>query len=448
MTAAGGVALLLSAFLMWRLAGGDRRLMLFYFALMAAHIAASAAFWVIAQSGPADAVAYYRRALVSDDFGISTQFILFLTHLLRVWLGAGFFDAFLFFQLPGLVGIVLLHKAAARLVEDEIGTRLVLLALLMFLPGLQFWTAAIGKDALAVLAYGLIALGLARRNIGWESVGAGLLLYFLVRPHVGFIACLAMMLAFLPLFGQSRPAARIAGLGAGVVVVALLPFVVSFVGLETAGIGEVGSYISERQSVNQGGSTSFDLASQSPPMRVVTFLYRPLFFDAPGALGLVVSVENLVLLSLSLYLLWHAGALLRLLRLSEVLRFHALFALILTLALSQTIANTGLAVRQKMMVVPALLLLFAAVAAIGKRREEDRLRALLAETERTSERSCGGGSCGGGSCGPGLVQDRLRRTQSYQQSMVVGVRSRWIAETPGSGPDFLFNLGKAEPILD
>ncbi|MEM8698595.1 MAG: hypothetical protein AAGF44_05455 [Pseudomonadota bacterium] len=380
MTLAGGVAVLLSLIAIWAMAGGDRRVLSYYALLGGLHLAASGAFWVISMSGPADAVAYFRRSELSDDFGIGTQFILFLLHNLREWTGASFLDCFLFFQIPGLLGLMLLHKAARAMAEEGFGTRVLLLGLLLLLPGLHFWTASIGKDSLAMLAYGLLALGLARARFDWLMIGAGVLLYFLVRPHVGFVVLLAMVLAFLPIFGSSRPSAKLVGVGAGIVGAAILPLVIGFVGLEAAGIDEINAFVAERQGVNQAGSTSLDLAGQSPPMRVITFLYRPFFFDAPGPLGLIVSVENLALVVLTLILLANLRVLMRLLRLSEMLRFHAFFALIMTLMLSQTLANLGLAIRQKTMVLPAFILLLVAVVAVANRRQEDRLRDLAKQT--------------------------------------------------------------------
>ncbi|MEM7507113.1 MAG: hypothetical protein AAF415_10210 [Pseudomonadota bacterium] len=385
MTIAGVLALILSFAAAMFLAGRDPRLRAYYALLLLAHLAAAAAFWVISLSGPADAVAYYRRSAISDDFGIGSQFIIFLLHHLRDWTGASYFDAFLFFQLPGLVGIILLHKAATRLVEEEFGTHVLILALILFLPGLQFWTAAIGKDALAVCAYGMIALGLSRERFDWRLLGAGVLLYFLTRPHVGFVVILAMALAFLPVFGRSRISARYIAGGAFLLVIALVPLVSTFVGLEQQGLSEVEAYVAQRQGYNQHGGSSFDLGAQAAPLRVLTFLYRPLFFDAPGALGVVVSVENLLLLGLSAFLLFHAGILLRLLRLSDVLRFHAFFGIIMTLVLSQTLSNLGLAIRQKMMVVPALFLILVAVIAVLNRRRQERHAALEASLEDPEE---------------------------------------------------------------
>lgn len=371
MTLAGLIAITATLALALIMANARRRIAALYFFLALAHLATTAVFWRFSLSNPADAVAYFRKAAFEHDFGLSGAFITFLLHPMQEILGATLLDAFLVFQIPGLVGIILLHKAAMWLSEDEFGTRIAALAILLFLPGLHFWTSSIGKDSLALMAYGLIALGLARPRFSLGMLGAGFLIYFCVRPHVAFVVMLAMALAFLPVIGPSRRGAQTIGLGAAVAVALMLPFIISLIGLEAAGVEQVESFIAQRQSVNQSGGSSIDLAGQPPPLRVFTFLFRPLFVDASGALGLIVSLENLFLLGVFGLLAANASLVMRLVKTSEVLRFHAIFALIVTLVLSQTIANLGLAIRQKMMIMPAMILLITAVIAFRKRQRLD-----------------------------------------------------------------------------
>ncbi|MEM0944452.1 MAG: hypothetical protein AAGI70_10950, partial [Pseudomonadota bacterium] len=240
---------------------------------------------------------------------------------------------------------------------------------------------AIGKDALAVLAYGMISYGLVRKPFDLRLIGPGVLLYFLVRPHVGFIIILAMMLAFLPLLGRTGERARLMGVGALVCTVLLLPFVTLFIGLEETGVEQVTALVERRQGINQSDGSSIDIAQMSVPMRVITFWFRPLFLDAQGALGLAASVENLFLLLVFAGLMLNLKRLMRLLRLSEVLRFHAIFLVIMTLALSQLIGNLGLALRQKMMLVPALFILAAAVIALSNRLRQERRERLRRSLE-------------------------------------------------------------------
>lgn len=381
MTIAGVFALLLTLLAVVLLARRRPEVLGYYALLGGTHVAATFVAWRISLADPADALNYYNQASYPSPFGISSSFIIFLTRQLRELFGASYLDAFLLFQLPGLIGIILLHQAATRLAQDEFGVRVGVLALLLFMPGLHFWTTAIGKDGLAILAYGMIALSLSRERFHWGLLGAGVLLYFLIRPHVGFVVMLAMMLAFLPVFGRSRGAATLIGMVCLVMVALLMPFVIQLIGLEAQGLSQIGSFVETRQGYNQSGGSSIDLGAQAPPVRVFTFLFRPLFFDTSGALGLLVSVENLFLLGIVGFLIWHLGRVMALMRLSEVLRFHAFFALIMTVVLSQILGNLGLAVRQKMMVIPAIFLIFTALIALRNRQRADLVDEISARVE-------------------------------------------------------------------
>jgi hypothetical protein len=140
--------------------------------------------------------------------------------------------------------------------------------------------------------------------------------------------------------------------------VAAVAFGLQYAGLgEAEGIGDVAEYFETRQGHNLGGGSSVDIASMSVPMRMITYLFRPFFFDAGGVLGLFVSVENLLLaiLIISATLVVLKG------RRVEVHRFafilFASFAIISWVVLANSTANLGIAIRQKWMFLPMLLLL-------------------------------------------------------------------------------------------
>ncbi|MBY8974410.1 hypothetical protein KHP62_01240 [Rhodobacteraceae bacterium NNCM2] len=394
MTIAGIVAITLALAAALAMAP-DGRVRAYYFLLFAVHLAAAFAFWAITLTVRSDPHLYYRHAEWTHDIGLGTAFISYLTGLLRRGLDISYLDGFLFFQIPGLIGIILLHKAATRLAAEEFGTRVAMLVLVLLMPGLQFWTASIGKDSLAILGYGLIALALTYRPLQWLPLAAGVLIYFMIRPHIAFILVLSMALAFLPVFGRSSPRAIIAGTGAVLAFMLMLPFIFYFVGIEEAGVAGVTDFISRRQALGFRGGSGFDLSELTAVERIFTIWFRPLFFDADGANAIVASVENLFLIGVFAFLIYNGRLLLRLFSVSEVLRFHGFFLLFFTLILSQTTGNLGLALRQKMMAVPALILIFVAVAAyLNRLREERRDEVAGAIAERMEARAAEAGPGG------------------------------------------------------
>jgi hypothetical protein len=89
--------------------------------------------------------------------------------------------------------------------------------------------------------------------------------------------------------------------------------------------------------------------------KLFTFLYRPLFFDAPGMLGLFVSIENVIYIYLTLKLF--RADFFKFLWASDSMVKTALISFItVSLVLAQISGNLGLAIRQKSQVM--ILLMF------------------------------------------------------------------------------------------
>jgi hypothetical protein len=97
-------------------------------------------------------------------------------------------------------------------------------------------------------------------------------------------------------------------------------------------------------------TSGIDIANYSIPEKLFAFWFRPLFFDAPGVLGFMVSFENLLYLLFFIYTLrwsyirylWSADAIVK----------TSLFTFLgVSFALAQISANLGLAMRQKSQVM-------------------------------------------------------------------------------------------------
>jgi hypothetical protein len=112
-------------------------------------------------------------------------------------------------------------------------------------------------------------------------------------------------------------------------------------------------------------TSGVEITTYSLPMQVFTFLYRPLFFDAPGILGFIVSIENVFYLMFTMRLLSFKGF--NYLITSNFLVKTALFSfLTVTIALAQISGNLGLAIRQKSQVM--ILFLFVILSFLDKQK--------------------------------------------------------------------------------
>jgi hypothetical protein len=323
------------------------------------HAAASVLYWLYSLREGADAVGYYAAQYdPSTEISPGTHFITWLTVRLREFLGASYFDLFMLYHIAGYIGVVLIFQLCRRMLttdEDEPAPYIVYLAI--FLPGLHVWTSAIGKDSLVFLGIACFLWGAAKQGAGLLHMLLGLAICALIRPHIAALLASSCALS-LALSGGVPLHWRIA-------VVGLLsgglwwgmPYLQEFLRVDEFNPTSMIGYMEQRQARNLDGGSSLSISERSLPFQYFTFMYRPLFFDANGVLGLVVSVENLFYLGLSIFCLPRViGPLIK----GEdafFLRFNVLYFGLGALILASTTSNLGLAIRQKMMVVPSLILI-------------------------------------------------------------------------------------------
>ena len=111
----------------------------------------------------------------------------------------------------------------------------------------------------------------------------------------------------------------------------------------------------EEFSDDRGGElaksgSGVDMSSYPLPLKLFTFWFRPLFFDAPGLLGLIVSVENLIYLLLFIKIL--KKDFIKFLKKSNIVVKMSITVFFLSsLALTFVMSNLGIIMRQKSMVM-------------------------------------------------------------------------------------------------
>jgi len=230
--------------------------------------------------------------------------------------------------------------------------------LILLLPGLNYWTSALGKDSLSFMAVGLICWSAISLHSRWLVFIASSIILTIIRPHIGVIlfASFPLPLAFSLNLSYCK---KFLILIASISLIFLSLFAAfDYIGFsETPGFHQVTSYFNSRMSANLEGATSFDLESMSQPIRFFSYLFRPLYFDIDGPLGLIVSFENsLLLLLLSCSLLFASLG-----KKSSLPAFSFTFFLsysFLSLyVLSNTTANLGIAIRQKWLFLPMIILI-------------------------------------------------------------------------------------------
>lgn len=305
----------------------------------------------------ADARSYFIRSFDAvPSFSLGTEAVDLITSLYTQFLGLSYLGTFLVYNIVGAIGL-LAFAAAMRETLGGKSRRVQLYAsILVFLPGISFWSVSIGKDAPAFLGAGLLCwavLDLRRRWI-LILVGAGVLV--VVRPHVVPFILFAVALAIL-VSGKVSTVKKIL-----TIAVLAAPIAFAFqLALSAIGMGvteaysDAAGFIEYRQSVNLEGGSSVDISSMILPQQMFYYAFMPLFIGAGGLMRLVASVENAFLLFLV------AGSALSVWRRKSCLPptakwFYLFHTLALWIIFAMTTANLGIALRQKWMFMPMLLI--------------------------------------------------------------------------------------------
>jgi hypothetical protein len=318
----------------------------------------------------------FRELNFGADTGASvpgTGTMRYVSGLVHVLSGSDKFGAFLIFSWLGFLGCYLLYRAFVTALPD--GDRSRYAPLLFLWPSLVLWPSSIGKESVMLFAIGLAALGAARlftRRSGGYSLGlAGIVVTYLVRPHVAMIMLVALVVALVIGRGHSRPSGAltpgsIAKIGAIVVLLVAVSVFASrtanYLGIENLHPGSTQEQFDEtRRNTSSGGSRFSPADAASPvgyPQAAVTILFRPFPFEATGSDQLATALEAMGLLLLTI-VSWR-----RLLSVPSRLRSQPYVALALAFVLVfffvfAVISNFGILARERTMVLPFVFVLLS-----------------------------------------------------------------------------------------
>lgn len=347
----------------------DRRFMIMLFFY---HTLLSITYYLYAVFNPSDSKAYYAKALAKfqgdnllDYFGISTKFIEFIAFFLVQKLGFTYESCMMFFAWLGYLGFLFFYiffKERIRSNPKIFGYDAI--AIIFLLPNLHFWSASLGKGSIIFFAFGLFFFALNRPGPRlWALVFGGWVI-FQIRPHIFYVIILAIALGYT--FSTKGVA-----IGYRLVILAVAAFLLFYIyediltltGLEDDSMFD--STISHRASELSKATSGIDITSYTIPEKLFAFWFRPLFFDAPGVLGIIVSFENLFYLIFFLRLFRVSG--LRFIGGTDAITKTCLITFVgVSFALAQITGNLGLAMRQKSQVM--ILMLFVILKFIDEQR--------------------------------------------------------------------------------
>lgn len=369
------------------------------------HLLLFFAYYGYVLTSPSDSVYYYEKVLTDfrgptwfSFYGTSTRFIEFLGYPFIRYLWFSYEAVMALFSLAGYFGFVYFYiffKENIRFRHELFGTDL--MTLIFFLPNLHFWSASFGKGSIIFLGMGLFFFGIShlKKRIVATIIG-GIIIYH-VRPHIMLVVLLSSAIGFMVSAKGVKMSWRILFLtGAVFAFFFIYRDVLTMVGIDEDSPVQQGFDLTHRASELTKATSGIDITNYSLPMQVFTFLYRPLFVDAPGLLGLIVSFENAfyVIVTFLMFSKWSGVKFL--LSGNVLVKSAFLSFLTVSIALAQISGNLGLAIRQKSQVM--ILFLFVIISfldheklRIWRSRQAQRLRKiklqnLMASLAKDSDR--------------------------------------------------------------
>lgn len=340
--------------------------------LLLEHLGATFAAYLYAQEFGSDSQLYYYDVyqMAGTGWGAGTLFIINFVQSLKTYFGGSLLDYFLLFQAIGFWAILFIMRSFDS-IHEELGQPILKpIYFTLFLPGLHYWTSSLGKDAAMVLAVAICIWATFRLQRRYLAFGAGIAIALLVRPHIALLALVAFALTLLLGRGTSLLtrvallAVVLAGLGS---VAGLVEN--TFVGANFSSADAMTEFLEAKSQVSEEAGADLSITGAGFPYKLISLLFMPFFFDANGAFGYVASLENLVLLGIFGTLVLRSGTAIGVARATVFARFALFLFVMITIVLALVQYNVGLGLRQKMMMMPGLLVFFGATMAVRSVRK-------------------------------------------------------------------------------
>jgi hypothetical protein len=346
------------------------------------HVAACLTYYSRAQAGEADSALYYfdPGQNYQDGFGFGTQGMIYIVQYLRDTFGGTYLDFYLLFQAIGFLGLAILLRILEEVYDELRIPYAPYFYALIAIPSLHFWSSALGKDGPALLATSLALWASMRLPSRAKALIGALLLMLFIRPHIALVAAAALSLAVV--VGRGIPVylrivlffVSVAGTGLAATTLE------STYAIDITSSESIGQQFERRDNVLQSDEAGTTAVTGNFTVRLLSLLFRPLFFDADELFSLVASFESLVVLGIILLLLARWRDTFQLLKSVFFARFALIYALAMTIFLTLGYWNVGLGLRQKWtMLMPMYLVLLVAVMAVRRARKQGMADAVSME---------------------------------------------------------------------
>ncbi|WP_282018310.1 hypothetical protein [Salegentibacter mishustinae] len=317
-------------------------------------------YYVYSLSNNSDSVSYYdspQNPNLSwlDYFGTSTTFIDFISWPFINFFGFTYEMMMILFAWFGYIGFVYAYLFIRENIPIAVKVfkNFDFLLLILFLPNMHFWTVSLGKGAPIFMGLMLFAYAIKKPKSRIFILLLGSFIIYFIRPHVFLFVAVGTVLGYMTGKDKISFTKKIliyVGMIGGLILVKDQILGVANLSGSDDLISDFDNFSEDRSKDLSKSGSGVNMASYPLPLQLFTFWFRPLFFDAPGILGLIVSVENLIYLLLFFKIL--NKRFIQFLKKSTITVKMSLTVFLLTsLAMTFVMSNLGIIMRQKSMVM-------------------------------------------------------------------------------------------------
>ena len=286
-----------------------------------------------------------------------------ISGLVLAFIGPTIRGEFIAFSVLAFVGIYAATTAFRRVQPAQ---ALTYARVVWLWPSLWFWPSSVGKEAIIVLAMGIVTLGYVGRQgkPEWRLLALGIALAFIIRPHVAAVLALAVLAGYWLGTWDRASGRRLieAAVAAVVAIVALYGMQAQF-GLLDADLEGVREFVDQAQEQTMRGGSSIEGVPGGIlgiPFAFVNLWMRPFPWEAHNLTALVSSLEIVLLWVIVLRYRRHVWWAVRRWWKHPLLRFAVPLWAAYTVMIGLTFGNLGLIARQR---APLFMFVFMIVLA-------------------------------------------------------------------------------------
>lgn len=302
-------------------------------------------------------------------FGEGTTFILWLCYIPSQLMGLSYLTGNILFGALGFIGIRYIFIMTADLFptnHEVLG--IPLFPTVFYFLNLHFWSAGVGKDVICFWGIAWFLFAIQEYKSRWWQAALALFFVYLARPHMGQALISGAGMAIL-LGSEVKIAYKIVLSGLAITAAfLLLPSTLEALRLEELSFEALETMSGIRSSgLNTSNvGSGFDISSYPWPLKLFTYMFRPLFLDAHNFVTFFSSFENLLYLWLSFFIYRNWTP--------EAIRDMPLFIkagmitfVPVTLAFMNALSNLGIIMRMKNMTMIYFLLFCFFLIAYNKK---------------------------------------------------------------------------------